>query len=57
MDVTLTGDKLNELHWKFLDMVSFSDHSFIFYELEVGRTSKRPTERKVHKIAIIDKKN
>ena len=45
MDVTLTGDKLNELHWKFLDMVSLSDHSFIFYELEVGRTSKRPTER------------
>ena len=44
VDVTLFGDKLNVLDGKILDMVSLSDHPYIFYELEVGRTGKRPTE-------------
>jgi hypothetical protein len=47
VDVTLSGDKIKVLEWKFWDILSLSDHPYISYEVEVGRPQRQPSDQNV----------
>ena len=55
VDVTLNGDKVKILNWKYLNVESLSDHPYIFYELEIGRPTKLHKEVKIPKLTNLDK--